>query len=124
MPALHDDVYDNGLNVLVNNTENLYILNGDPGLIYANIASMSLGNKASPSVTSPADRTAGGREVTIAGVTDGLVTGTGVAAYWAATDDSASKILASGPLDSSQNVTSGNPFTTDAITIGIPDPIV
>ena len=121
MPALHDDVFDNGLNVLPD-TENLYILSADPGLTWENIASYKLGSKAAPGVSAPADRTGGGREVTVSAISDGSVTATGTATHFALTDDSASKILASGALSASQAVTNGNTFTLTAFDIGIPDP--
>lgn len=120
--VLHDDVFDNGLTALTNNTEKLYILSADPGLTWANIATYALGNKAAPTVGSPADRTGGGREVTISAIADGSVTGTGTATHFALTDDSASKILAAGDLSASQAVTSGNTFTLTSFTVGIPDP--
>jgi len=122
MAALHNDVFDNGLSVLNTYTETLHILSADPGLTWANIASYTLGNKASPTVSTPADRAAGGREATISAISDGTVSGTGNAAYWALTDDSESKILATGDLASSESVSSGNQFTLTEFKIGIPDP--
>lgn len=122
MAALHDDVFDSGLSQLSTLTETLYILSADPGLTWANIATYALGSKSSPTVGSPADRSGGGREVTVSAITDGNVTATGTASHYALTDDSATKILASGALSSSQSVTSGNTFTLTSFTIGIPDP--
>ncbi len=120
--VLHDDVFDNGLSAIDDNTEQLYILSADPGLTWANIASYKLGNKATPAIAAPSDRGAGGREVVISAITDGTVTGTGTATHFALTDDSATKILAAGDLASSQGVTSGNTFTLTEFAIGIPDP--
>lgn len=120
--VLHDDVFDNGLNTLTNNTEKLYILKADPGLTWSNIATHAVGNKATPTVGSPGDRSGGGRKVTVSAITDGAVTATETATHYALTDDSATKILASGDLASSQAVTSGNVFTLASFDIGIPDP--
>lgn len=122
MASLHDDVYDNGLSQLTSLTETLYLLSADPGLTWANIATYALGSKSSPTIGSPADRTGGGRKVTVSAITDGSVSATGTAAYYATTDDSATKILASGSLLSSQVVTLGNVFTLPSFDIGIPDP--
>ena len=122
MPALHDDVFDSGLDTLDTDTENLVILSADPGLTWGNIATYLLGTKATPTISAPADRTGGGREVTISAITDGSVSATGTASHYALTDDSATKILASGALASSQSVTSGNTFTLTEFKIGIPDP--
>lgn len=122
MPALHNDVFDNGLSGLNANTENLYILSADPGLTWSNIATYGLGSKATPTVATPTDRGGGGREVIVSAITDGSVTGTGTASHYALTDDSATKILASGALSATQAVTSGNTFTLTQFAIGIPDP--
>jgi len=83
----------------------------------------SLGNKSSPSVSAPSDRTGGGRKVTVSAITDGNVTATGTAAFYALCDTANSRMLAQGSLNSSQAVTSGNTFTLSAFDIGIPDPL-
>lgn len=122
MAALNDKVFDSGLNILDTDTEKLYILSGDPGLTWSNIAALALGNKATPAISAPGDRGAGGREVTVSAITDGSVTATGTATHYALTDDSETAILASGALSASQAVTSGNTFTLTEFKIGIPDP--
>ena len=122
MTMLHDDVFDDGLSAIDDNAENLVILNADPGLTWANIASYLLGTKATPAIAAPADRTGGGRQVTVSAITDGTVSATDTATHWAITDDSETKILASGALGSSQSVTNGNTFTLTEFEIGIPDP--
>ena len=122
MAALNDKVFDSGLNVIDTDTENLYILSGDPGLTWSNIGTLGLGNKATPSIAAPADRSGGGREVVVSAITDGSVTANGTATHYALTDDSLTLILASGPLSASQGVTSGNTFTLTEFAIGIPDP--
>lgn len=122
MAALHDDVFDNGLSAIDDNTENLHILKADPGLTFANIATHLLGTKATPTIAAPSDRSGGGREVVISAITDGSVSATDTATHFALTDDSASKVLASGALSSSQSVTDGNTFTLTEFAVGIPDP--
>lgn len=122
MAALNDKVFDSGLNILDTDTEKLYILSGDPGLTWSNIAALALGNKATPAISAPADRGAGGREVTVSAIADGTVTKTGTATHYALTDDNLTLILASGALSASQAVTSGNTFTLTEFKIGIPDP--
>lgn len=122
MASLHNDVFDNGLNTLDMYTETLHILKADPGLTWSNIATHGLGNKAAPGISAPGDRGAGGREVTVSAITDGTVTATETASHWALTDDSETKILASGALSATQAVTSGNTFTLAEFKIGIPDP--
>lgn len=122
MAYLSNTVFDSGLDALDDNTENLHILSADPGLTWANIATYTLGNKATPTIAAPSDRTSGGREVVIAAITDGSVTTTGTATHYALTDDSASEILATSTLSSSLSVTSGGTFGLTEFTIGIPDP--
>lgn len=122
MAYLGDLVFDSGLDYIADYTENLYILSADPGLTWSNIATYSLGSQASPTIASPTDRTAGGREVVISEITTGTVTATGTATHYALTDDSATVILATSTLSASLSVTSGGTFALESFTIGIPDP--
>ena len=119
---LHDDVFDNGLSVLDTLVENLYICSSLPTTFTEASSTYKLGTKASPTVSAPADRTGGGRKVTVSAITDGTVSASGTAGYYALTDDSVSKLLAQGDLNATQVVTSGNTFTLTAFDIGIPDP--
>lgn len=121
MPFLHDDVFDSGLNVIDANTENLYITSSEIS-VFANLAAATLGSKAAPAIAAPTDRGGGGREVVVSAITDGSVTANGTASHYALVDDSASKILAAGPLNATQVVTSGNVFTLTQFAVGIPDP--
>lgn len=120
--TLHDDVFDSGLSVLTNNVENLYICSAQPTTFTQASSTYKLGVKATPTIGSPADRSGGGREVTVSAITDGTVSASGTAGYFGLTDDSASKLLAAGHLSASQVVTSGNTFTLTAFKVGIPDP--
>ncbi len=122
MAYLNDRVLDNGLTVLDTEANRLDICSTAPTTYTQATSTYTLGNKTSISIGAPADRTGGGREVTVAAITDGSVTGTGTAAYWAISDTVNSRLLAQGSLSSSQAVTSGNTFTLGAFTIGIPDP--
>ena len=122
MAALGNQIFDNGLNHLANNTERLYLLSADPGLTWANIASYALGYKSGPSIASPTDRGTGGREVVVSAITDGLVTATGDATHYALTDNSESLIFVSGALDATLSVTNGGVFAVEEFAIGIPDP--
>ncbi len=118
--SIHSDVYDNGLVTLTNATSKvLHICSSQPAT-FANVATYTLGNKASPTVSSPGARTPSGRKVTISAITDGSATATGTAAYWALVDGT--RLLATAALSASQAVTSGNTFSLDAIDIGIPAP--
>jgi hypothetical protein len=122
MSLLADRVFDNGLTVLDTEANRLDICSSEPTTYAGATSTVSLGNKTSLSIGAPADRTGGGRTVTVAAITDGSVTANGTASHWAITDTGNSRLLAAGALSSSQGVTSGNTFTLPAFDIGIPDP--
>lgn len=122
MASLHDRVFDNGLTVLDTEADNLYITSSIATTYTEATLTYALGVKATPTVSAPADRSGGGREVTVSAITDGTVTGTGTAGYYALVDSGNSRLLAAGPLSASQSVTSGNTFTLTSFKIGIPDP--
>lgn len=122
MPFLATTVYDNGLSQLTALTENLYVCSSEPATFTAASTTAKLGTKATPTVGSPADRSGGGRQVTISAISDGVVDSNGTATHWALCDNSASLLLATGALSASQSVTAGNPFTLSSFTIGIPSP--
>lgn len=122
MAFLSDNVLDSGVAYVDTNGETLHICSGAPSS-YANVAAVTLGNKATPTIGVPEDGASSGRRVIISAITDGTVTGTGTASHWALVKDSAtSELLAWQTLSSNQAVTSGNSFTLDAISITIPDP--
>jgi len=122
MATLADRVFDNGLTVLDTEANRLDICSTAPTTYTEATSTYTLGNKTSLSIGAPADRSGGGREVTVAAFTDGSVTGTGTAAYYAIVDTTNSRLLATGSLSSSQAVTSGNTFSISSFKIGIPDP--
>jgi len=119
---LGDRVFDNGLTTLDTEASHLYINSTQATTYTEAITTYALGVKATPTVSAPADRTGGGREVTVSAITDGSVTGTGTAGFYSLVDSSNSRLLAAGPLSATQAVTSGNTFTLTSFKIGIPDP--
>lgn len=122
MATLNDRVFDNGLTVLDTEANRIYITSQE-ATTYTNATSTyALGNSTSLSIGAPADRPGGGRQVTVAAITDGSVTGTGTATHYAIVDSSNSRLLATGSLTASQSVTTGNTFTLSSVAIGIPDP--
>lgn len=122
MATLNDRVYDNGLSTLDLEANAIHITSQE-ATTYANATSTyTLGNSTSLSIGAPQDRTGGGREVVVAAISDGSVTGTGTATHYAIVDTVNSRLLATGSLAASQSVTSGNTFTLSSVSIGIPDP--
>ena len=121
MATLNDRVFDNGLTVLDTEANAIHITSAE-ATSFANVATVTLGNSTSLSIGAPQDRSGGGREVVVAAITDGSVTGTGTATHYAIVDTVNSRLLATGSLTASQSVTDGNTFTLSSVAIGIPDP--
>lgn len=122
MATLGDSVFDNGLSVLA--SANKITITYQEATSYAEgNATYALGNKVGTFISSPSDRTGGGRKVTASAITGGSVTATGTATHYAVLNTSTSTLLATGSLTASQAVTSGNTFTLSSFDIGIPDPV-
>jgi hypothetical protein len=122
MATLNDRVFDNGLTVLDTEANAIHITDSEATDYTDATSTSTLGNSTSLSIGAPQDRSGGGREVVVAAITDGSVTGTGTATHYAIVDTANSRLLATGDLTASQAVTSGNTFTLSSVAIGIPDP--
>jgi hypothetical protein len=122
MATLNDRVFDNGLTVLDTEANRIDITSQEATTYTDATSTSTLGNSTSLSIGAPADRAGGGREVTVAAITDGSVTGTGTATHYAIVDTINSRLLATGSLSAPQAVTFGNTFTLSSVAIGIPDP--
>ena len=123
MATLNDRVFDNGLTVLDTEANKIIITSQEATTYTEANATYALGDSTSLSVGAPADRAGGGREVTVAAITDGSVTSTGTATHYAIVDTANTRLLATSTLTASQSVTSGNTFTLSSVAIGIPDPV-
>lgn len=125
MPVLVDFVLDLALGNLNTNGNRLDICVTEPTTYgqATTAGTHSLGNKTALDIGAPADRVVAGngRRVTVASFADGTVTTTGLAAWWAITDTTNTRLLATGALAASQNVTASNTFSLAAFDIGIPD---
>lgn len=121
MAFINDRVFDNGLSALTSEVNKLTVTSAEATTYTEGNATYALGNKTTPTVGSPSDRSPSGRKVTISAITDGSVTATGTATHWALLDTSNSRLLATGSLSASQSVTNGNTFTLAAFDVGIPD---
>ena len=123
MASLNDRVLDNGLTVLDTEANKILITSQEATTYLEANATYALGNSVSLSIAAPSDRTGGGREVVVAAISDGSVTGNGTATHYAIVDTVNSRLLATGSLTTSQVVTTGNTFSLGSFTIGIPDPV-
>jgi hypothetical protein len=122
MASIADRVLDNGLSTLSSEANRVDITSAESTTFAEATSSQTLGNKTSISISAPADRTGGGRKVTLSAISDGTVTATGSATHYAITDTTNSRLLVTGALTASQSVTSGNQFSLETLDIGIPDP--
>ena len=127
MTMLYDTVLDQGLDVLNTTTglaDKLYICSSEPTTYTEAITTYALGHdNGNLSITGPADAAGGGREVTVAALSNnGLVTADGTVLFYAIVDDGATDLLAVGDV-TSQGVTNGNTFSLTSVKITIPDPV-
>jgi hypothetical protein len=120
MAWISDEVFDQGLDWADTNGTRIDICSTEPTSYAEATSTYTLGNKTGLNTGAAENGATDGRRVIVPAITDGSVTGTGTAAYWALTDGS-SLLIATGALTSSQGVTSGNTFTLDAISITIRD---
>lgn len=122
MATLGDRVFDNGLTVLDTEANKILVTSQEATTFTNANSTYALGNSTSLSINAPADRTGGGRKVTVAAISDGSITATGTATHYAIVDTANSRLLATAALTASQSVTNGNTFTLATFDIGIPDP--
>jgi len=120
MATISNAVFDNGLSTLTTNGTRIDICSTEPTTYAEATSTHTLGNET-VSVGSPADRTGGGREVTVGAVSDATVTGSGTASFYAITNSS-DTLYVTGDLTTAQFVVTGNSFSLGSFTIGIPDP--
>ena len=122
MASIADRVLDNGLTVLDTEANRVDITSAESTTFAEATSSQTLGNTTSITISAPADRTGGGRKVTLSAISGGSVTGTGTATHYAITDTTNSRLLVTGALTASQSVTTGNTFSLESLDVGIPDP--
>jgi len=122
MATINDRVFDNGLTVLDTEANRVDVTSQEATSYAQATSTYTLGNSTSLSIGAPADRSGGGREVTVAAITDGSITATGTATHYAIVDTTNSRLLITGSLTANQSVTNGNTFSLASFKIGIPDP--
>lgn len=123
MAFISDFVFDAALAVFTEDANRLDITSSEPTSYAEATSTYSLGNKTGITVSSPTDASPNGRMVTISAISDGDVTDTGTASYYAITDTVNSRLLATGTITTPQVVTNGNVFTTSAANIRFPDAV-
>ena len=119
--SLYDPVLDGGLNVLDLNTSFISVCSTEPVNITIAATSGLLGFKnwgAGAAFGAPSTTTPPGRQVASVAISDGTITTSGTASWWAAY--AAGTLHAHGTLSGAQVVTAGNTFTLASFTIKIP----
>ena len=120
MPQIIDAALDAALNYVRTNATVLHVCSAEP-TSFANVSTVTLGNKVGPSIAAPANGSPNGRSITVSSVSDGTVTATGTGTHWALV--SGSQLLAAGDLSASQSLTSGNTLTISSFTVRVADAI-
>jgi hypothetical protein len=118
--AWDDRCYDFGINELTTNVTAVVLCSQLPTTFTEANATYKLGSKTSYTVGSPANKSGGGREVTCPAVSGGTILADGTATHYALIDTVNSRLLAAKALTASQAVTSGNPWSCNPFTHGIP----
>lgn len=122
MANVADEVFDSLLDYVDTNGNAIYICSADPSTYTEASSTYALGSKSSITISTPVDRTGGGREITVSGFNNGLTTGTGTATHWALVNTSGSAFLLSGSLGTSRAVTPSTSFGMSTFAVGLPDP--
>ena len=81
MPSLNNRVFDNGLSVLDTEASRIDLTSQESTTYTEATSTHTLGNSTSLSIAAPSDRSGGGREVVVAAISDGSVTGNGTATH-------------------------------------------
>jgi hypothetical protein len=122
MALIADIVFDNGLTLLTINGTRLDVNYGSEATTYAEATSTKSCGFDTVALGSPVAGSPSGRSVVVPAIAAGAVTDTQIAGWWSVTDG-IDTLYATGTLTPAQNVTSGNTFSLDAITITITDAI-
>ena len=120
MAYLSDSILDAALQYIIDNCDALYICSTLPSTYAEATSTYALGSKSSPSLAAITNGTSG-RKTVLSAITDGSVSATGSAGFYALVDTVGTELLLAQSFTVAQNVTSGNQFTTDALNIQIPD---
>ena len=122
MASISDYVLDAALAKLDTEADRIDITSQEATTYAEAVTTYTLGNSTSVSFGAPEDGDTSGRKTRCAAISDGSVTGSGTATHYSIVDVSATRLLATGSLTTSQAVVSGNTFTVAAFDVEIPDP--
>ena len=121
MPFILDAAYDAALDAIRNNADRLDICyTQEPTTVTEARTTYSCGNKTL-TVGAPEAGDTSGRKVVVPAITDGSVTASQTAGWWAVSNSTV--LHSAGALSATQAVTSGNQFTLGAFDITFPDAV-
>ena len=123
MPRIENPVFDAALQVLIDDGDRLDLCSQEPTNYTEATSTYSLGNQTSITIGTIADGDVSGRKVTVSATSGGTIGTTGTATHYAISNVAGTQLLAAGDLTTSQQVVSGNTFTTEAFDIELPDPV-
>lgn len=123
MASIADYILDAALSKLDLEANAIFLTSAEATTYAEATSALALGNSTALSIAAPADRAEGGREVNVAEITDGDITGSGTVTHYAIVDTVNTRLLVTGVLSVSQVVTAGNTFSLATFSIGIPDPV-
>jgi hypothetical protein len=123
MPRIENPVFDAALQVLIDDGDRLDLCSQEPTNYTEATSTYSLGNQTSITIGTIADGDVSGRKVTVSATSGGTIGATGTATHYAISNVAGTQLLAAGDLTTSQQVVSGNTFTTEAFDIELPDPV-
>ena len=122
MATLADRVMDNGLSVLDTEANAVHLTSQEASTYTEATSTYSLGSATGISISAPSDRAGGGRKVTLAAITNGVLSNNGTATHYAIVDTVNSRLLATDTLTASQIVYAGNNFALTTMDIEFTDP--
>lgn len=122
MSMVAQNAQDALLDYIGDATENLYICSTEPTTYTEAQTTYKLGTKSAPTINAAEAGDVSGRKRRIAAFTNGTVDTSGNANWWALTDNSATELLAVGPLASQVAVTAGNDFSLTDTDFEVQDP--
>lgn len=112
-------VFDQGIDILTNQSEAFHLTTALVGA-YAEVAGVSLGSKANPTIGVAIARAGDdGFQVPFTSFNDGIVSTPGSATHFVIADNTNSLVLISGPIEA-QTLTSDRPFEVSGFTMGVP----
>ena len=118
MASVNDSVLDAALEEI--RTANvLHLCSAEP-TSYAEVVSLSLANKTNPTIGAVGDY-AGGRQITIAAITDAVGTADGSATHYALANSTGAALLTTQSLSAPFAVTNGMTVEIDSFVIQNPD---